>query len=287
MDPMGTYWAIAWLTWAPLRGFLKKVPPRIRMDYHHVPRWQPQNFCFHFTLILFALRMPGTAAQRRYCHSQSRILGVHKNSRLITARQVHAYMVPNMQKNGCVCVYLIVHIYMYMVFGIRRYNYVYIYILYPSIYIYIWVRWQPPQRGIPSCQQGTSPVKPHGYVFCFAKVVFGTPGGKPTSTWNIHLLYIYIYYIYILYIVRFPEMGILIRFSIINISKPSILGYHHGKPHQSTYSLVFDVAKDLHNHPKSRHSTLSVEVCPALPGKISVKIRGLIDIDTRWCPQDS
>ena len=136
MDPMGTYWAIAWLTWAPLRGFLKKVPPRIRMDYHHVPRWQPQNFCFHFTLILFALRMPGTAAQRRYCHSQSRILGVHKNSRLITARQVHAYMVPNMQKNGCVCVYLIVHIYMYMVFGIRRYNYVYIYISYPSIYIY-------------------------------------------------------------------------------------------------------------------------------------------------------
>ena len=97
---------------------------------------------------------------------------------------------------------------------------------------------------------------------------------------------IYIYYIYIYYM-WFPEMGVLIRFSIINISKPSILGYHHGKPHQSTYSLVFDVAKDLHNHPKSRHSTLSVEVCPALPGKISVKIRGLIDIDTRWCPQDS
>ena len=49
--------------------------------------------------------------------------GAQKQSPKKTARQVHAYMVPNMQKNGCLCVYLIVHIYMYMVFGIRRYNY--------------------------------------------------------------------------------------------------------------------------------------------------------------------
>ena len=198
MDPMGTYWAIAWLTWAPLRGFLKKVPPP--------PNSNGLSSCSSLTAseLLFSLYPdPVCSPDARHCGTTQVLSfsvedswGAQKQSPNY-CKTSHAYMVPNMQKNGCVCVYLIVHIYMYMVFGIRRYNYVYIY--YIRQYIYIWVRWQPPQRGIPSCQQGTSPVKPHGYVFCFAKVVFGTPGGKPTSTWNIHLLYIYIIYIYYIY----------------------------------------------------------------------------------------
>ena len=143
-----TYWIILayCLTNMSPMGFLKKVPPRIRMDnkimflVDSLRTWSPifglthyaSLVCFHFTL-LFALRMPGTAAQRRYCHSQSRILGVHKNSRLITARQVHAYMVPNMQKNGCVR-----NTRRQAHFHMKYTSYIYIYI-YIIIYIYIYI----------------------------------------------------------------------------------------------------------------------------------------------------
>ena len=145
----------------------------------------------------------------------------------------------------------------------------YIYILYPS-----WVRWQPPHWGIPPCQlKGLRLWSLTDMFSLLQKWCSEHQAASPLP----HEIYIYLSIYLPIYLWRFPDMGVLIRFSIINISKPSIWGYHHGKPHQSTYSLVFDVAKDLRNHPKSRHSTLSVEVCPALPGKISVKIRGLIE----------